>query len=488
MKKIWFIVLFISASFSIFAQGSYEAFRFSQIDYTGTARYLGAGGAFGATGGEFSALSYNPAAVGLYKRHEFSFTPMTLSFYKDNTLYNGTNSYTQNPKYTVNQCGLVIANPIANSEWKTWQFAFGYNRIMDFNNVFRAQGPNHSSFIDPILASANGTSYQNLTYDADIAWDSWLIDTVRGYNSLYFSPFHDKDLEQTAVVKQSGAIDEMTITFGGNYNDKLYIGGGIGIPILDYTEHTSFSEIAADGAPIQGITDYSVITHQNDRGAGINAKIGIIYQPVNFLRLNFAIQTPTYYWKIRDSYSREMISYWVGANNQQGSYDSKYNFSLTTPFRFNAGLSFIINKRAFIDAEYEMSDYGMATLLANDYSFTFENEDIRNRYGACHTFRVGGEVNLSSHFALRAGYNYKSSPYLKSSGTSNTTFNASAHYGSIGFGFRSKVFFADLAYVLRYCNDAYTLYDCSFSGSYSNTTAEIKSTTHRVVATIGCKF
>lgn len=488
MKKIWFIIIFTSASLSLLAQGSYEAFRFSQIDYMGTARYLGAGGAFGATGGEFSALSYNPAAVGLFKRHEASFTPMTLSFIKDNTLYNGTSSYTQNPKYTVNQCGLVIANPIADSEWKTWQFAFGYNRIMDFNNTFRVQGPNHSSFIDPILASSNGISYPNLTYDGDIAWDSWMIDTIRGYNSRYFSPFHDKDLEQAAIVRQSGAIDEMTFTFGGNYNDKLYIGGSIGIPFLDYTEHTTYSEAAADGEALQGITDYSVITHQTDNGCGVNAKLGIIYQPVNFLRLHLAIQTPTYYWKIKDSYSREMISYWTNGDNQQGSYDSRYNFTLTTPFRFNAGFAFLINKRAFIDAEYEMNNYGMATLLANDYSFTAENEDIRNRFGMCHTVRIGGEVNLSSHFALRAGYNFKSSPYLKPDGVNATTYNASAHYGSIGFGYRSKVFFADLAYVLRYSNDAYTLYDCSFSGPNCNTTAEITNTTHRVVATIGCKF
>lgn len=488
MKKIWFIIIFASASLSLLAQGSYEAFRFSQIDYMGTARYLGAGGAFGATGGEFSALSYNPAAIGLFKRHEVSFTPMTLSFIKDNTLYNGTNSYTQNPKYTVNQCGLVIANPIADSEWRTWQFAFGYNRIMDFNNTFRVQGPNHSSFIDPIIASSNGTPFQNLTYDGDIAWDSWLLDTIRGSNFLYRSPFHDKDLEQTAVIRQSGAIDEMTFTFGGNYNDKLYIGGGIGIPFLNYTERTSYSEKASNGMALDGITDYSVITHQSDQGCGINAKLGIIYQPINFLRINLAIQTPTYYWKIKDSYTRDMISYWNQAETKIGSYDSYYNFTLTTPFRFNAGLSFIINKRAFIDAEYEMNDYGMATLLANDYSFTSENEDIRNRYGICHSLRVGGEVNLSSHFALRAGYNFKSSPYLKPTETNSAAINATAHYCSIGFGFRSKVFFADLAYVLKYSTDAYTLYDCSYSGSNCNTTAEIKNTTHRVVATIGCKF
>ena len=242
MKKLIIITLMLSAITFTFAQGSYEAFRFSQIDYMGTARYMGAGGAFSATGGDFSALSTNPAAIGIFKRNEVSFTPMTLSFFKDNTLYNGMSSFTQNPKYTVPQCGLVISSPIANSAWKRWQFGFGYNRIMDFNNTFRIQGPNHSSFIDPVLNLANGTIYNNLTGDAQIAWDTYLIDTIPGSINRYRSAFHDQDVDQTAVVSQYGGLDEMTITFGGNYNDKLYLGASIGIPILDYTEQTTFTE------------------------------------------------------------------------------------------------------------------------------------------------------------------------------------------------------------------------------------------------------
>lgn len=486
MKKILITLSIISATCFLYAQGSLEAFRFSQIEYSGTARYMGAGGAFGATGGEFSALSYNPAAIGLYKRNEVTFTPMTLSFFKDHTSYNGEHSFTQNPKYTVNQCGLVIANPIANSEWRTWQFGFGYQRIMDFNNTFRVQGPNHSSFIDPIIELANGYNYQNLFYDADIAWHTWMIDTIPGHNSFYRSPFSDQDLEQTAIVEQSGGIDEMTFTFGGNYNDKLYLGGSIGIPILNYIEQTRFTEFPLEESSLQGITDYTVSTRQTDKGGGINAKIGIIYQPVNFLRLNFAIQTPTYYWKIKETYSREMISYWESSKEQSADYVNYYKFALSTPLRLNAGFSFIINKRAFIDAEYELNDYGMATLFANDYSFDQENEDIRNRFGVCHTFRIGGEVNLSSKFALRAGYNFKSSPYTKSSNLA--PFNGSAHYGSIGLGFRSKFFFTDIAYVIKFCKDNYTLYDDFYSPQPCNTTAEIQNTTHRVVLTIGCKF
>lgn len=480
MKKYWIFLLFSGFFAQSFAQGDYEAYRFSQIDYMGTARYLGAGGTFGTVGGDFSGLSTNPAAIGLYKRHEVSFTPMMLSFFKDNTTYNGNSNYTQNPKYTVPQCGLVIATSIDNSDWKAWQFGFGYNRIMDYNNTFRVDGTPNTSFINPILANANGTSYNQLVGDQMLAWNTWLIDTFPGQTSRYFSPFSDANLNQTAVIKQSGAIDEMSFTFGGNYNDKLYLGASLAIPFLDYTEQTILTETPSDEDHLMGITSYKVRTTQRDRGAGINAKIGVIYQPVNFLRLSAGIQTPTYFWKIKDYYNREMTSYWIaGYDNQQHEYTYNYQFALSTPFRFNVGTAFLINKRGFISAEYEFNDYRMATLYANDYNFSDENDMIRAKYGICHSVRIGGEVNLTPKFALRAGYNFKSSPYLNSSEWSEG-FNGSAHYGSVGFGYRSKFLFVDLAYVLKFSKDSYNL--------YPDATAQIKNTTHRVAATIGFKF
>lgn len=58
MKKV--ICLCASAlllgSGSMFAQGEMDAYKFSQYDLNGTARYLSMGGAFGALGGDISAM------------------------------------------------------------------------------------------------------------------------------------------------------------------------------------------------------------------------------------------------------------------------------------------------------------------------------------------------------------------------------------------------------------------------------------------------
>ena len=161
MKKIATFIIAIMGIFSLAnAQSDYEAFTFSQSDYLGTARFMGAGGAFGATGGDFSALSTNPASIGLYKRYEATFTAVSLSFNYSDTYYYGSKSPAQRFKYTVPQCGFVLSRGIPrDSSWKYWQFGFGYNRIKDFNNTFHANAQVNNTLMDMVVNRVDGMDY-----------------------------------------------------------------------------------------------------------------------------------------------------------------------------------------------------------------------------------------------------------------------------------------------------------------------------------------
>ena len=58
MKKAICILAsaFLLSGGAVFAQGEMDAYKFSQYDLSGTARYLGMGGAFGALGGDISVI------------------------------------------------------------------------------------------------------------------------------------------------------------------------------------------------------------------------------------------------------------------------------------------------------------------------------------------------------------------------------------------------------------------------------------------------
>jgi len=480
MKRFFLAaILLLGVTALSVAQNDIDAFCFSQSDYEGTARFMGAGAAFSAVGAEFSALNVNPAAIGVFKKSEITFTPLVISIYNDNALYNGHNSHTSNVKYSLANAGGTFRIGLNQENgWKSINLGFGYNRTYDFNNTYRIEGPsNGSSRLLPILADMQGKKLEQLTNEELWFWYSYLADTIAG-GDRYVSEFANNTKGQKALVETSGANDEMAFSLGANYNDQIFIGATIGVPIINYNEKTKYTETSDE--LITGINSFNINQNLRVRTTGVNLKLGIIYQPVDFFRIGAAFHTPSYFGRVRCTNSSTMSCHFTNGKNPD-SYESptnSFNYTLTTPLRAIGSVAFLIKKRAFVSAEYEFTGMGMSRMSSNEYSFDEENEAIQDKYGACHTVRVGGEVYVTNNFLLRAGYNFKSSAYRKSVNNNNAMHTASA-----GFGFRTKYFFCDFAYVFKTKTENLWMYDSDFVDP-----ASLKTNTHRVVATIGCKF
>ena len=65
MKKIA-LIIFSFVVYNVSAQNYKDALRYSTEDLSGTARFKGMSGAFGAIGGDFSAISINPAGSSVF--------------------------------------------------------------------------------------------------------------------------------------------------------------------------------------------------------------------------------------------------------------------------------------------------------------------------------------------------------------------------------------------------------------------------------------
>ncbi len=479
MKRLFLVsILTLCASLLTMAQDDIDALRFSQADYEGTARFMGAGGAFSAVGAEFSALNINPAAIGVFKKNEITFTPLVISIYNNTSNYNNNSSHTSNVKYSLANAGSIFRISLNQENgWKAIQLGFGYNRTCDYNNTFRIEGTSrNSSMMDAFLGDIGGKNLQNFSDNEMLAWKTYMID----YDSLqgrFYSPFAKKPLHQKLVSECSGGNDEIAFSIGGNYNDQLFIGATLGVPVISYNEKTKYTEEDEEGTTY--ISSYLITETYRVRTTGVNLKLGVIYQPADFVRIGAAFHTPSYFGRVKNSYSRTMTSYYPDGNNS-GTFENSYafNYTLTTPLRAIGSVAFLIKKRAFVSAEYEFTGYGMSRMSSNDYSFDEENENIQEKYGACHTVRVGGEVYVTNNFLLRAGYNFKSSAFR------NTVNNNNAmHTATAGLGIRVKGFLLDLAYVFKTKNENIWLYDSDYVDP-----ASLRTNTHRVVATLGYKF
>jgi len=482
MKKGIFLISFILCIFFLNTKGQndIDAFRFSQTDWSGTARFIGAGGAFGAVGAEFSALATNPASIGVFKKSEVTFTPLVVTIMNSSSSYNKNLSKYLSNNYHLSNAGVVLAfSTKETSNWKGVQFGFGYNRIADFNNELRIEGTSaNSSIMDEFVNAANQSSRdlsESGPFDTYLAWNTWLLD-YDSTQGTYYSPLEKQSLKQSKYIHTSGSIDEMNFSLGGNYGDKLYLGGTIGVPFINYIEKSTYEEVDETDS-IGGFENFEMEDYLYTRGTGINFKIGLLYQPVDFMRFGFAFHTPTFFNSLKDTYRRDLIANYSDRTYSDESPEQYYRYKLTTPLRIMGNLAFFIKKRAFISAEYEFANYGMSSLFANDYSFSDENQDIRNKYGAQHSVRVGGEVALNENFLIRLGYNYKSSPYKENIN------DGSSHTASGGIGFRSKSFFLDLAYALKLSKEKYWLY----SPIYVNE-AETEYAYHKIALTAGFKF
>lgn len=476
MKKLLLLsfALILCINYSLNAQNEADALRYSQLYYGGTARSVSMGGAFGVLGGDFSSLSMNPAGIGIYKSSEITFTPSNyFAFVK--TAYNNTNTDDLDYNFNISNAGFVFAfKPKKQEQWKNIQFGFGMNRLNNFNqNIYIKGNNNDNSMLDDFLAKATGNAPDYLDpFSGQLAFNTYLLDTVGGLTQ-YKSAIPYGGTQQSKNVNINGSINELLLSIGANYNDRLYVGASIGFPMIRYIENSTYEEFdVADTIP-----DFRKMTYNNfleTHGTGFNFRFGLICRIADWVRVGASIHTPTFY-SMNDKWNSYMeASYDNGQRYTSVSPDGEFDYELTTPFRANGGLAFVIGKYALISGEYEYVDYRGAKLHAPSYRFNTENKAIDKFYTFQSNVRAGFEVKVQS-VSIRGGYTYSSSPYA------SKVNDGEKHSFNGGLGFRINKFFLDLAYSYAMSKEKYYLYT---SVPY----ALNDITNHTALITFGIKF
>jgi hypothetical protein len=106
MKKL-ILTLFIGFSINFsFSQEVNEALQFAQPNYSGTARFSATAGAFGALGGDFSAINSNPAGSSVFNYNQSSVT-FTNTSLRNRTNYFGSKNTNIDNTFDINQIGAV---------------------------------------------------------------------------------------------------------------------------------------------------------------------------------------------------------------------------------------------------------------------------------------------------------------------------------------------------------------------------------------------
>lgn len=478
MKKLVLFSL-IAALFTAetTAQNEIDALRYSRLNYSGTARFVSMGGAFGALGADFTTLSHNPAGIGLYRSSEITFTP-AIGLTRTEALLD--RNFREDSKYNFNigSVGLVMTNDNVSrngSGWKNVQFGFGLNRMANFNNRVRIEGDNfNSSILTGYMESAQGVHPEDLgTFDTRLAYDTELLFVTDSSTWTYGVDKPYGGVNQRKSIDSKGSINEMVFSIGANYNDKVYLGATVGIPYLKYSENATFTETALpdDETVFNSMTRTDFL---ETSGTGINFKFGLILRATDWLRLGGAIHTPTFYSGMTDEYRSTIRAKYDNGFNPSASANGIYEYELTTPFRAIGSVGIIVGKHGVISADYEFVDYSTARLLAQDYDFYDENEAIRSMYQQANNFRFGTEWRYGA-LNFRGGYGISANPY-------NVGTNSAMNTYSAGIGIREKGFYIDLAWVGSQYDDDYYLYNGLVKA------AETTTFNNTFMVTLGIKY
>jgi hypothetical protein len=501
MKQIISVLFLLVMGSVSLAQNEVDALRYSQNNVIGTARSAGMAGAFGALGADFSSLSINPAGLGVYRTSEFVFTPQ-LSFSSIDATYNGMTKNDEADNFSLANIGMVLAQELPNrlnkDGWRFIQFGFGINRLNNFNYRSNIEGVNTQNTMGDYYANvANGLGYPYSVIEDDEydefaylnpAWWTYAIgeysDTSLYYSGSANTPYHQKQSSHTW-----GSMNEVAFSFGANYNDKLFVGASLGFPYIRYFQERSYTETnTAPGIDSVNYRSFSVSDRLETKGTGVNMKFGLIFKPINWLRIGGAIHTPTWYSNMTDELYVDMHTNFdtpdnSGDRDYYASFpylsDTKiYEYDLRTPFKAFGNFAVFIKKYGLFSFDYEYIDYGSAKLRSVDYDYDYENDAIANKYVATHNFKIGTEWRYAN-FAFRGGYAIYASPYADKINDGERTIY------SLGLGYRVKSFFIDFAYVHTETNEDYYLYG---NDIVQVNATQMDYTKNRFLMTLGFKF
>lgn len=549
MKKQALAFIAMAIAMSASAQSALDGYNLARQDLKGTARFMGMAGAFGALGGDMTTLSYNPAGIGVYRSSEIGAT-MDLSINSIGMDFSGSKMNERATRFMFNNIGYIGSARI-NSPLRNFNWGFTYNRVASFNRRYQGAAAgitNSMSNYIAGMANDNGVWLSDLVpsdgYDPYIGYTDyaapWLA--ILGFQSNLISPSSNNNEQPdfkglygdgtTGVskiqVEERGGIDEYNIAFGGNFGNILYWGMDFGILDVDfsrrslYTEYLDNAYVGVDTQQgtrfVRSQADWDMENYYSVTGNGWNYKLGLIFKPIQELRLGFAFHTPTWY-SLTEEYAANTSYNYPGTTLRPGSAETNngffaYNdYNLRTPWRFMASAAVVAANRLIVSADVDWTSYQYLHLSAPGYErdgwgfgedmndpFYYTNKDVKDYYKTSITFRAGAEFRVTPRFSLRAGYAHVSSPVKAQAKNNEMTvytagtdpsyeFDDTTDYVTAGLGYHYGHFYMDAAYVYKHRSSEWHAFTPDPDNiAASGAMAKVDNSNSQIVLSLGFKF
>ena len=251
-----------------------------------------------------------------------------------------------------------------------------------------------------------------------------------------------------------------------NYNNRLYVGFGIGIQDIYYRQNDIYSEqyINSESLPNYGGYLYEMYYGQYLKysGTAIDFKFGVIARPIAGLRIGLAVHTPSFI-SVDQEYGADMqTEFNNGTRHSAETNMLAYHYRFSSPPRLLAGISYTFGEMAVISADYERVWYNGMRISDKDGWRDDYKTAAKEIFKGADNIRVGAELKPLPSLALRAGYAYYGSMLQDNDRVFDGPVGEHSYNISAGIGYRSGIMSIDLAYT--YMNEKFTSYDLFYYG------------------------
>jgi len=439
MKKLTILMIGVLSMSNLIAQDISEALLYSQDNIQGSARFRALSGAFGALGGDMSAVSLNPAGSAIFNTSHASISLSSLNINNDVSYFNGRNS-TSESKIDLHQAGgvFVFENTDDNSSWKKFVISIAYDKTANHDDQWFAKGRNTNSIDSYFLAYAQGLRLDEISafpgetiseayaeigsfygyenQQAFLGYESYILEpeSDTDANTSYTSNINAGTFNQQYDYIARGYNGKVSFNAAAQYEDKLYLGVNLNAHFIDYDKFTFLRETNSNPGSL--ITNVGFENNLLTTGNGFSFQLGAILKVTKELRAGLTYNSPT--WFTINEETTQSISTFV--DDIDGGFTANVNpnvinvfeeYRLRSPGKISGSLAYVFGEKGLLSFDYSRRDYSNIELRPeNESFFNSQNKIISNVFKAANAYRFGGEYKYKQ-LSFRGGYRFEESPY-----------------------------------------------------------------------------
>jgi len=400
IKNIFIFFVLITMSLQSFSQvNSYDetALLFSQEKLNGTARYLAMSGAFGAVGGDLSAIEINPAGMVVFNNSTSSISFDVNKKSNTNNFSNLKSNYKATTLNFAHAGGLIVFNN-GSENWNKFAISATTTISNNFKNSIYLNGNNNISNESYFLEPDNTAELYNIV-------ESQKMNNIT-----------------------TGTNSKTTFSIAARVNKKISLGFSVINNSVDFSQDVQVRENSKD---INDETFKGVLNQTLDvYGQGIGFNFGLLARPIGNLRLGVSLKTPTWYG-LTENFTQNKTTYLSNYVDleQPDNIDSTFEYELMTPAKFTGSIAYVFGKSGLLSLDYSYKDFGSMHISPNS-EFEYENNYINDNLNVVSSLNVGGEYRLK-YLSLRGGFHLENTPYKDNENYSTAMISA-------GFGFKTS--------------------------------------------------